>query len=480
MKQKSLKTNAILNTLKTVLSLIFSLITFPYVSRILQVENIGIYNFCSSIVSYFVLLAGLGISTYAIREGIQYREDKEQIEKFVSEVFSINILSTVISYACLIITVIVGEQFHNYTLAIAILATEIIFTTIGVSWICNIYEDFLFATIQSIGVQALSLILTLALVKSSDDLYKYIAIIAFSRSASHIINLIYVRIKYCKFKFILHCNLKKHIKPVLVIFSTSVAISIYVGSDIIMLGFMTNDYQVGIYSTAVQIYTIVKNILAAALMVLIPRFTLLLQRGEKKAANELFSHVFNILMILMLPSIVGLYITSCDVVRLVGGENYLGGTNILRLLCIAIFFSLLAYLYTQCILVPNKKEKAVFKATVISAGMNIGLNFILIPLFGINGAAITTIIAEIIVCFMSIHYSKNDIHLNHINHDLVSIIIGCIGIVIVGKACYIVFTGSYLVRLAVTILGSAIVYVAILLVGKNSVMMEVIQKLRKR
>ena len=107
-------------------------------------------------------------------------------------------------------------------------------------------------------------------------------------------------------------------------------------------------------------------------------------------------------------------------------------------------------------MVPNKKEKAVFKATVISAGMNIGLNFILIPLFGINGAAITTIIAEIIVCF------------------------GCIGIVIVGKACYIVFTGSYLVRLAVTILGSAIVYVAILLVGKNSVMMEVIQKLRKR
>ena len=59
----------------------------------LGVENIGIYNFSTSVVSYFTLLAGLGINTYAIREGARYRNNKEDISEFCSEVFSINLIN---------------------------------------------------------------------------------------------------------------------------------------------------------------------------------------------------------------------------------------------------------------------------------------------------------------------------------------------------------------------------------------------------
>lgn len=72
MKKKSLAKNAALNMFKTLMSMIFPLVTYPYVTRILQVENIGKINFSGSVVSYFTLLAGLGISTYAIREGAVY------------------------------------------------------------------------------------------------------------------------------------------------------------------------------------------------------------------------------------------------------------------------------------------------------------------------------------------------------------------------------------------------------------------------
>ncbi|OYS56345.1 hypothetical protein CBF92_00770, partial [Limosilactobacillus reuteri] len=68
MRNKSLKVNAFLNSLRSLLSIIFPLITFPYVSRVLSVSGIGKYNFSNSIVSYFTLIAALGISTYAIRE----------------------------------------------------------------------------------------------------------------------------------------------------------------------------------------------------------------------------------------------------------------------------------------------------------------------------------------------------------------------------------------------------------------------------
>jgi len=479
MNHRSLKTNALLNTIKTVISLLFPLITFPYVSRVLQVEEIGIYNFSASVISYFALLAGLGISTYAIREGPQYREDRKLISKFVSEVFSINLWSTIISYILLLIAMLSVEKLHNYTIAILILATEMIFNTLGVNWVCNIFEDFLFITIQSISVQALSLILTLLLVKSPSDINIYIGIVAFSKSAANIANYFYIRYKYCKFQFKLHCGFRKHIKPILIIFSTSIAISIYVNSDTTMLGFMTNDYQVGLYSTAVKIYTIVKNILSAALIVLIPRFSLLLQCDKKEEANHLFSRVFNVLTILMLPSIVGLFITSEDVIHLIGGSNYLGGTNSLRLLCVAIAFSLIAYLYTQCILIPKKKEKVVFIATTISAAVNIGLNFVFIPLWGINGAAITTIIAEAIVCVMSIIYSKSDIKLGEIANNLFSVIIGCIGISIVGWLCYR-FLDYFLIRLLATMILSAVIYAILLVTLKNSIVLECVKKIRKK
>lgn len=476
---KSIRVNAILNTIKTVVGIVFPMITFPYISRVLQVEAVGVYRFSSSIVSYFILLAGLGVATYAVREGVKYRDNTSQMQNFVSEVFSINMLSTVISYLLLAIALVSVSKLDNYSFAIIILSGEILFTTLGVSWVCNIYEDFTFITILSISMQAVSLILTFLLVKSPADVYKYVFVVAFSKSAANIVNFFYIRKKYCKFKFTLHCNFKHHIKPILIIFSTSVAMTIYVSSDTTMLGFMTDDYQVGLYSTAVNIYTIVKNILAAALVVLVPRFSILLQNKEGKEASALFSKVFNTLMVMILPSVVGLLITSGDVIRLVGGENYLGGTDSLRLLCLAIAFSLIATLYTQCVLIPGKNEVIVFIATAVSAIVNILLNFILIPLLGIDGAAITTVIAEVIVCVISFIYGRKAVGLTGIMKNLITVICGCVGIVAIGIAGNYIFD-QYIIRLLFTVACSAIGYVMILITTGNFIMKEMLNTIKHK
>ena len=112
MEQKSIKLNAILNVMKTVFSLVFPLITFPYVTRMLQVEAMGKYDFSGSIISYFTLLAALGINIYAVREGAKYRNDKEKIDQFASEIFSINVYSTIASYILLFICLIFIQKLH--------------------------------------------------------------------------------------------------------------------------------------------------------------------------------------------------------------------------------------------------------------------------------------------------------------------------------------------------------------------------------
>ena len=117
-------------------------------------------------------------------------------------------------------------------------------------------------------------------------------------------------------------------------------------------------------------------------------------------------------------------------------------------------------MYTQCVLIPIKKESVVFKATVISAIVNIALNFILIPLLGINAAAITTIIAELIAFMIAFFYSRDFVSLVQVGSTLVSTIIGCVCIFVFCVLCK--SFDSLLIRIVASVLGSVIIYLAIM------------------
>ena len=102
--RKNLKLNTILNFIKTCSSIIFPLITYPYVLRVLLPENVGKVNFAHSIVSYFSLIATLGIQSYAIRECSKVRENRQMLDDTASQIFSINIWTTLLSYILLFLT----------------------------------------------------------------------------------------------------------------------------------------------------------------------------------------------------------------------------------------------------------------------------------------------------------------------------------------------------------------------------------------
>ena len=126
---KSLKINTILNMIKTCSSIIFPLITFPYISRVLMTENVGKVNFGDSYVSYFSLIATLGITTYAIRECAKVRDDKRRLEEVASEIFSINICTTMLAYVLLFSSLFLFRRLDAYRNLIVIQSVVIVFTT---------------------------------------------------------------------------------------------------------------------------------------------------------------------------------------------------------------------------------------------------------------------------------------------------------------------------------------------------------------
>ena len=392
MKTKSLRMNAALNVIKQCCAIIFPLITFPYVSRVIGTEGFGQYNFSFSIADYFIIFAALGIHSYAIREGAKNRNDKALTDRFCCEVFTINITSMLISVCGLTVLLLCAKSLNRYALLIVIISTHMLMTTVGADWVNSIFEDYLYITVRYIVVQILALISIFIFVRSEKDVVNYAIIATLASAGGNLLNIYYIR-KYVKLKLVFDKSVLKHLKPILILFANVLAISIYVNADITMLGYYRNDAEVGIYSLASRIYNIVKRMINAMIIVTLPRLAYY-SKHNQNAYEGVTRKAMNGLIMLLLPCIVGLIAMSKPTVLLVGGGEYLTAWKPLCVLSGAMLFALLSSFFTNCILVVNGKEKAMLLSTVVSAAVNMILNLFILPKYGMTGAAVTTLIAE--------------------------------------------------------------------------------------
>lgn len=482
MKNKSLGLNAFLNGLKSVLNLLFPLITFPYVSRVLEVRGIGIYNYSNSIVSYFLLIAALGISTYAIREGAKYRDNRKQISEFASEIFTINMWSTIIAYILLFLCLIIFINLRNYLSSILIFSVQIFFTTLGIEWIYSIYEDYFYITIRSIVFQIISLILLFILVRNKNDYLNYAAITVFSSVGSSVFNFVHAR-SFVNIKLVWHFSWKHHIVPILIIFASNVAIMIYVNSDITILGIMKNTYVVGLYSVATKVYTIAKNLLSSLLIVTVPRLAMLMGKRRMGEYIEVLTKVTNMLLVFTLPAMTGLFMLSKEIILIISGHSFIAATPSLQILCFALVFSLFSWLISDCVLIPAKREKLVLIGTVFSAVLNVVLNVVLIPFWNEKAAAFSTVVAEAIMMIFNIYFAKdiikNIISSSKFRRNILSSFLGCIGIILICWLCDIGWQNMIL-KTVFSVMLSIGIYGAILVLLNNSTIISMLNSIKNK
>ncbi|OUQ43733.1 flippase [Lactobacillus gallinarum] len=481
MKKRSLRLNALLNSLRSILNILFPIITFPYVSHVLQVRGIGIYNFSNSIVSYFLLIAGLGINTYAVREGAKLRDNQIKISRFASEVFTINIYSTIISYLLLLLCLFIFSKLHNYLSCILIFSIQIFFTTIGTEWVYQIYEDYSYITLRSILFQILSIILLFFLVRGPQDYLKYAAITVFSSVGANVLNFFHVR-QYCHINLVWHFNWKIHIGPIMILFFASIANMIYVNSDITLLGIMKNNYIVGIYSVSSKVYQIVKTLISALLIVTIPRLAMLFGKRRIKEYKNILTKLTNVLILFALPASTGLFMLAKEIVLIISGTKYLSAVSSLRILCFAYIFSILSWILSDCVLIPAKREKYVLRSMGISAILNIGINTILIPFWNENAAAFSTVLAELCMFIINYYHTKDlieDVFMSKLLlQTFLSSVVGCIGIVLICILCDLGFQ-SLILKTIFSIILSVIMYSAILILLKNKFTTDIFYKAKE-
>ena len=468
--------NSAIYMLKTIFTMIFPLVTIPYVTRILGVNGYGKENFISSIISYFLLLASLGISSYGIREGVRVKDKKREFDSLVSELFTINIISTIVSYGIFLLFLLFSNKMREYAVLALILSIKILLQPMSLEWIYNVFEDYIFITIRTIVIQIFSVIYLFLWVTDKQDVYQYAMYLVISSVAINISNYIYSK-KYCKIEIKFSKKILCHIVPIFILFFSSIASQIYVNADTTMIGFMKNDSEVGLYTAATNIYNMLRNILGALVTVFSTRLACEFVLNKEKY-SRLFSKLFQSIIIFCIPISIGCIFLARDMILILNGNSYLEAGTSLRILACALNFSVIGSLFSTGVLIPSKQEKIILMATIVGAILNIGLNIVAIYRFGICGAAITTCISELIVMIIQIHYSskyiKNIMNLS----DLLKLLLAILSVVLI---CYVVdiFMEGWK-KIIISFLTSTAVYFGVLAITRNSVIDEFISVHRKK
>lgn len=481
MSQKSLKKNAVYSFIKAFMNLAFPLISFPYASRILLADGIGKVNFANSVIEYFVMIATLGIAGYATREATRLRDDKISHDKFCKEIFVINLLSTAVAYILLIVSLFFVNKFSEYRVLLIVCSSKVLFTTIGMDWLYNAHEEYKYITLRSVFFQLLSLIFLFCFVKTKDDYVAYAIMGVLSSVGSNICNIFYSR-KFVNFFEKSKLELKKHLRPILVFFGMTCASKFHTALDSVMLGFMLDDVSVGYYSAANKIRGLVQGLITAVLSSFMPRSSYYLEKNKIEEYNALVSKTVTVSLFFSIPASVGIIVISRPLILLFSGEDFIGALPSMIIMAPIVFTASLSSAITNVILTPNRLERYTFYSEIIGFILNVILNIIFIPLWGVFGAAFATLLVESSITFYRIIFSFATLKKCNIIKNLIQIIFAS-AVMFIGLWMLLKVIHDILLQIVISVTAGAVVYAAVTLVLKNEsayfLINEILKKVNK-
>lgn len=402
-REKSLVQNFVFNAIKTLNSILFPVLTFMYSARILGVDGVGRVNFAKSIITYFTMIAMLGMNYYGTREAAKLRDDREKLSQFCTEMLIINGCTTLLAYALLAVAIAFMPQLRGYGALLLVCSAAIALQGMGMEWLYQAMEEYRYIAMRSVLFQIGALIAMFLFVREANDVIPYAVITLIASSGSYILNFINAR-KYIHFSRHAQVRIRRHLKPLLWLFAMAVSIELYTVLDTTMLGFLKGDRAVGLYTAAIKVERMVNSLITSVGMVLIPRLSFYIGQGEYQKTDGLMDKAYNYVFMLSIPASIGLYALSDDIILLFSGSQFAPAGFTMRLLTPIVILIPFSVMTNQQAFVPMGKEKLILLSTSVGAVVNFTLNMLLIPCWAENGAAAATVLAEAavaLVCFLN-------------------------------------------------------------------------------
>lgn len=464
---KSIKQNFLYNILLNTSKVLFPLVTAPYISRVLEPDGIGLFNFANTYTNYFALFAALGIPFYGIREVAKIKNDKEAQTKFVSEIITISTITTILCTALLITSLFFIPMLYENYVVFLVAGTVLYATPLRIDWYFSGKEEFGYITFRSLVIKTLSIVLLFLFVHNKGDLLLYVAL----NAACQILNELWNYIKLYKLGIHPYFTFTgiRHIKPLLILFSSSIAISIYTILDTLMLGFMTDYDEVGYYNCATHISKALLPVVTSLATVALPRITQLKASDQWVEVNVLMNKSFSIVSFLSFPIAFGVIAVAPVFTPLFFGEQFYG--TILPLQIIILTVVVIGYnnLTGIQILLGWGLDKLFLYSILSGAAVNFLLNLYLIPKFGASGAAVASVIAEIVILLVMLYfvYQRTPIRITKYRESLCCALLS-VSFLGIAYVISLYYDGWYFVFITVVLCVN--IYMAIQFFLKNSSM----------
>ena len=478
MKAPSIKANAIFNIFRKLMTMLFPLITFPYASRILLPEGIGKVAFSRSFIDYFMIIATLGISTYGTRETAKVRDDRVLLSKVSREILTINMVSTAVAYLLLFVAMLSISKLAEYRALLVVISAKILFTSLGLGWLYGGMEDYKYITIRAFIFQIISVILLFTLVHKPEDYLLYASIAVISNVGSNICNWIHSK-KYIDLFIHIELELKKHLKPIFVLFAMGEFAKIYAVLDVTMLGFLCGNWEVGIYTAATKINRIIVQLVISIGYVVLPRLAYYINKSDEKKFQELVYKNFDVFFLLAIPSAIGLSLVGNAAILAFSGEKFIASVPIMRIMNPIIVITGIGSVIGTQTFVPMGKEKLVLYGLIIGAISNIILNFILIPRYQVWGAAIATLCSEGIFSGIELYWGRDIVDLKKVARYFLLYLGNSLVMAVGVFLCIQVIPGLWTGTIVAVCVGIA-TYGILLFIEKNRFVMDFLKVFKRR
>lgn len=476
---QSVKVNYILNLINTGTQMLFPLITFPYVCRVIEADGIGQINFFQSIISYISLFTCLGIPMYAIREIARDRSDVVQMNRTAMEILLLHSMLTLVGYAIVAILCLTVPQIQVNIPLFLILSLTIFFTAIGCEWFYQGIEDFKYITIRGLIIKTVSVVLLFIFVKSKTDLLYYGCYTVFGVLGGNIFNFFRLR-KYIHRENIIFSELhiKRHIKPVLKIFSFSVVTSIYLQLNTVLLGFLKNALAVGYFAAATKVMQMLLMMSSCLGSVMMPRASHLIAENKENEFNRLIQKSYDFTLAVALPMTIGLIFCAPSLIMALCGVKFEHSILPSQIIAPIILMVAISNVFGIQVLFPKGKTNIVTLCCGIGAVADLILNLCLIPFFSYIGTSIAYLGAEVATTVSMYFIGRRYIPIIYFKKSHLTYALGCI---VMALALY----GISLLQLpTLTILllqgcCGVLAYFIILCICKDEMLVQILSKIKR-
>ena len=391
----SLKKNYLYNIALTVSSYIFPLLVFPYVTRILGVHSFGICNFVDSIIQYFVLFSFLGMQTMATREIAKVKDSPLLLKSTFNSLLCLNCITTIVALLVLYFSILVIPKFETYKFLLLIGSAKILSNTLMVEWFYIGTENFKYITIRSLIVRSIYVLSVFLLVKRPTDYILYFGLTISMFVFNALINIVNIK-KYTSFSF-KNLNVRAYVRPFIILGLYQVLTSMYTTFNVAYLGFVSGETEVGFYTVATKIFTVLLGVFTAFTGVMLPRLSFLIEQGAFEEFKRKITSSVDVLLAFSSPIIIMVAVYAPTLIHIIAGNNYAGSILPLRMIIPLILVIGYEQILVLQILTPLNKDKAILLNSLIGAIVGIIFNILLVHRFRQIGSALVWFFSEISV-----------------------------------------------------------------------------------